>query len=212
MAPRNRARLAAALKYPLIPLGEESGLLVVLENDLRKTYRSQRVRACRVLCGGCGTKKIMTYGEFRLNKSCGCRRIAERSVETIWRDLLRNIVARGWESDLTLDQLKIISLLNCAYCGKEPSNIHRVKYRVDGVYKRRPDSSMEICYSGIDRVDSTKGYLSGNMVPCCFACNGVKSKLPLDDFMALIGRIRSHNPTAAGIRELAATLFTPDLA
>ncbi len=209
MAPRNRHRMVAALKYPLIPLGTKFGLLVVLENDRRKEYRSQRVRACRVRCDGCGTKKILTYGELRGggNKSCGCRRIKPPSLETIWKDLHRSIEARGRGFDLTLEELKIISLMDCAYCGKKPSNIRRVKYKVDGVYKRRSNPSLEIRYSGIDRIDSTKGYVLGNMVPCCFECNGVKSKLPLDDFIALIRRIHSHNPTASGIRSLAATLF-----
>lgn len=30
----------------------------------------------------------------------------------------------------------------------------------------------------IDRVDSTVGYIEGNCVPCCFACNTLKSFYP----------------------------------
>jgi hypothetical protein len=93
----------------------------------------------------------------------------------------------------------------CTYCGKEPSNVFYVKYRTKGQLSRVP--GMEIRYSGLDRVDSSKGYVHGNVVPCCGECNLLKNDGTLDEFFAHVERIQSHNPSVAGVLQLAATLF-----
>jgi hypothetical protein len=95
----------------------------------------------------------------------------------------------------------------CAYCGKKPSNIYRLSYVVGGKRQRYTAPEMEIHYSGIDRVDSTKGYIHGNVVPCCGECNAMKSALPLAGFLALVARIQSHKPSVDGVLHQAATLF-----
>jgi hypothetical protein len=43
--------------------------------------------------------------------------------------------------------------------------------------------------SGIDRLDSTKGYLFGNVVPCCYSCNIMKSILSVEDFFNQLKKI-----------------------
>ena len=203
-----RAKEVATVVHPLIPIGTEFGRWVVLENNLYKKFGTQTHRACRVRCQ-CGTQAIRTYGELRCGRSpsCGCKS-RERNLESIWKQLHGAIGRRGRDFHLTLPELKMISVLPCAYCGKEPSNVYRVKYKVDGVYQRIDNPSLEVRYSGIDRIDSTKDYVHGNVVPCCGGCNAMKSKLPLDKFLALIVRIHTHNPTVAKIHEQAATLFS----
>lgn len=195
--------------HPLIPIGTRFGRWEVLENNWYKDFNGQSHRACLVRCEcAAKTEAYRTYGELRCGRSPSCGCISrERSIETVWKDLLAKIARRGWECHLTLPQLKVISQLLCVYCGKEPSNKHRLKYKVGGKYQRGIAPEMEIRYSGLDRIDSTKGYVLGNLVPCCFQCNQVKSKLPLDEFLGLIARIQAHSPTVAGIREQAATLF-----
>lgn len=81
-----------------------------------------------------------------------------------------------------------------------------MKYKIDGKYQRIDDPSLTIRYSGLDRIDSSLGYTYGNVVPCCGECNGMKSNHSLDQFFVLLERIRAHNPTVAGVRELAASL------
>jgi hypothetical protein len=194
---------------PLFPIGKKFGRWRVIENDWYKAFKSQVMRACLVRCScSAQTEAYLTYGELRCGRSpsCGCKS-KQRDIETVWRDLLEKLRRRGWEFHLTLPQLKYVTQLNCAYCGKEPSNVYRLRYKVDGVHQRGVDPSMEVRWSGLDRIDSSKGYEYGNVVPCCGECNAMKSKLPLDVFLALVERIRSHNPTVAGIRQQAATLF-----
>ena len=199
------------LKYPLIPLGPyPHSRWEVLENDLYKSFGNQSTRACRVRCQ-CGTEAIRTYGELRCGRSPSCGCISrERHLDSVWRQLRNSLSRRDWEFHLTLSQLKVCvrPRLPCAYCGKEPSNIFRMKYKdVDGVYRRGVDPSMEIRWSGLDRVDSSLGYIHGNVVPCCGECNAMKSKLPLDEWFTLMARSQSHNPTVAGVHELAASLL-----
>lgn len=43
--------------------------------------------------------------------------------------------------------------------------------------------------SGIDRIDSSKGYITGNVLSCCWMCNRAKSNTSYDAFMAWIQRI-----------------------
>lgn len=68
--------------------------------------------------------------------------------------------------DLTFDEFKNMLSLNCSYC----------------------DSSSQMT---IDRIDSTKGYVYGNVQPCCFKCNHMKYVYTNDDFLAQIKRIYS---------------------
>jgi hypothetical protein len=46
--------------------------------------------------------------------------------------------------------------------------------------------------NGIDRIDSTKGYIGGNCVSCCKLCNSAKGDLSTDDFIEHILNIASY--------------------
>jgi hypothetical protein len=126
-------------------------------------------------------------------------------MDSVWNGLRHNVQRRGWDFHLTIPQLKRLSQLPCVYCGKGPSNVHRLGYVIGGKKVIAPE--MAIQYSGIDRIDSTKGYIPGNVVPCCWVCNRMKGTLPVDEFFALLERIREHNPTIEGVHKLAASLF-----
>jgi hypothetical protein len=196
-----------AARHALIPVGSEFGWLVVLKNDMKIGFKTGSVRACLVRCR-CGKEGVSPYGNLRRShcQSCGCK-AREHTLERVWNALYAHTRSRGREFHLTLPQFQLISKMNCFYCGKEPANIHRVRYKVGGVFQTGVDPSTEIRYSGLDRVDSSKGYVAGNLVPCCFGCNRMKSALPLDEFYAIMERIRLHGSTVAGIHEQAAAMF-----
>src|SRR5690606_11867568 len=67
---------------------------------------------------------------------------------------------------LSFAAFKRIVLNPCAYCGSPPSN----------VVQRRGG---RLRYTGIDRVDNKKGYLPGNVFPCCVTCNRAKGRMQL---------------------------------
>lgn len=197
------------LKFPPIPIGKVFGQWTVIENDVRERVNIARRsrRACRVRCE-CGNEGVVSYANLRKGVSASCgHKAKERDIESAWNKLLSGIKNRGWDFHLTLPQLKAIVKLPCAYCGREPSNLFRMNYKVDGIRKRDAYPEMDIRWSGLDRVDSSKGYVFANVVPCCAQCNAMKSKLGVEEFFELIGRIHAHNSTVLGIREIAANLL-----
>ena len=68
---------------------------------------------------------------------------------------------------ITEDEFNFLSKNNCYYCGKPGPN-------------------------GIDRVDNSKGYVTGNCVPCCKHCNYVKGALSVTDFKTWTERFVNH--------------------
>ncbi len=72
---------------------------------------------------------------------------------------------RNIKFELTKDKLKTIVLKPCAYCKSSEAG-----YYGEGA-------------GGIDRVDSTIGYLASNCVPCCYICNQMKLNYSKDDFI-----------------------------
>lgn len=199
------------LQVPLIPLGTTFGFWTVIENDLYKSSKKYTEHSCRVHCR-CGSESVIASRKLRdgtATRCLRCRPVAKRKPATTWKLLFNTYRQRarvtGREFHLSLPQLKFVSLLPCVYCGKEPSNLLRRKYVVDGVLDYAPE--MEIRYSGLDRIDSEKGYILGNVVPCCWQCNKIKSALPLDEFLALVDRIQRHGPTVEAVQSLAVSLF-----
>lgn len=55
-----------------------------------------------------------------------------------------------------------------------------------------PDKSTRSGLHGLDRVDNTKGYIMGNVVPCCPACNTMKGALDVEAFLCQVDKIYRH--------------------
>jgi hypothetical protein len=92
------------------------------------------------------------------------------------------------EFNLTIEEFKEITSNNCTYCGIEPLAISAIKrskkFEVIAytLYK----------YNGIDRIDSSEGYVQGNVAPCCKWCNRIKRERTVKDFKEHIDRIYKH--------------------
>ena len=50
-----------------------------------------------------------------------------------------------------------------------------------------------VCVNGIDRVDSSKGYVEDNVVSCCKYCNTAKNTMSRDEFFKWIKRVYEYN-------------------
>ena len=85
---------------------------------------------------------------------------------------------KGIPFTITEEEFKIITDKDCYYCGYPPSNKLN-NHRYNG----------SLPYSGIDRVDNSKGYETENCVPCCKWCNGMKSSLSTEQFLKHVRRI-----------------------
>lgn len=68
-----------------------------------------------------------------------------------------NAKIRKIEFELTLEEFKKIKNGKCYLCGEQAI--------------------------GVDRKDNSKGYIEGNMFPCCGMCNRMKNHFEFEDFL-----------------------------
>lgn len=85
--------------------------------------------------------------------------------------------------DLSLDQFAELVTKDCHYCGDAPSMLPR----------NRPPVPNDPKVNGVDRIDSSKGYYLGNVVPCCAICNRMKLDLSSAEFIAKIHQIAKRH-------------------
>lgn len=120
---------------------------------------------CRCDCG----EEVVRYRSSLVSgktTSCGCNRSKPRGEAAKNRALLiyRSSAAhRGLQWRLSAAYALRLFSQNCHYCGAPPSNVIKTKQGKGG-----------FIYSGIDRLDATRGYIAGNVVPCCRVCNVAK--------------------------------------
>jgi len=158
---------------------------------------------CRCDCGNeiVAPRKNLVDGSA---SSCGCARfgpykgyaMGEAAFKAVLRNYQAGAESRGLSWNLTDDDVRRLTSLDCHYCGVAPATIRR----------GRPNSG-DFVYNGIDRVDNTRGYEPGNVVPCCKTCNYSKSDMPYDEFLAWIVRLASFHffrPEVMPTRLLAA--------
>jgi hypothetical protein len=90
--------------------------------------------------------------------------------------------------DLTLKEFEEITSKNCFYCGIKPNNVSLTKASEDD----RRTKYRSYTYNGIDRIDSSMGYVKGNVVPCCKWCNIAKSNKSVEEFKGHIRKMYHH--------------------
>lgn len=86
--------------------------------------------------------------------------------------------------EFSLTREEYVKLINgkCYYCGEERVDTKKFenKRARQGL---APHFGKYLKCVGIDRVDSSKGYVSNNVVPCCAKCNRMKMDLAQKDFI-----------------------------
>jgi hypothetical protein len=182
-------------KISLIPGNKYNHLTIVKFHHflIRKNKRNYFYYLCKC---DCGKEKIIIKDSI-LNgdtKSCGCYHrkqngIAHRlkkGIASLHRlyDLYKiRAKSKHIVFNLTLNEFKIITSSNCYYCGTKPNQFfknHTGHYY--GTYK----------YNGLDRLDSNKGYIKNNIVPCCKYCNFAKNDLSINKFYNHIKKIYEY--------------------
>jgi hypothetical protein len=157
----------------------------------------------KLLCQcDCGTIKLIIKNKVKSGKikSCGCfnqemrkSRIKkmtqarqkyspkEASAIKIWKD-------RYSDGDLSFEQFKSLSILNCYYCNSEPNSKFNESYYDQRRSKDAKESGFFI-YNGLDRIDQSEPHHSNNVVPCCKQCNMCKRNMSQDEFIKFIEKI-----------------------
>lgn len=95
----------------------------------------------------------------------------KNSVAYRYVEYKKSAVARSINWGLSIEDFASFWNSHCFYCND----------KIQGV--------------GLDRIDSSKGYETGNVVACCTMCNRMKMNYPLEDWLA---KIRDIHMTTKG--------------
>lgn len=187
---RSGRELPNRIKLAVPRIGEVYGRLTVIGNG--KTGHNGKRRwlfRCQ-----CGTEKEqfahrVVSGEI---ESCGClMREAVSKANTKYADRLMKyrvcIInkykqhARKKNRPFLLTDDEFFALLSqpCAYCGRRDISNQRNGYG-------------GLAYNGVDRIDSSLGYIPENCVSCCRVCNVMKQQLTVAEFIAHLKLIIKH--------------------
>lgn len=158
----------------------------------------------------CGSEITKRPSQVKIGfpKSCGCktkelvdrsrdRRVKLPQGEAAFRELFRsykfNAEKRNYDFELSMDEFKSLTKQNCYYCGDVPSTTF---------YMRGSKINQgNYVYNGVDRLDNHKGYIQGNVVPCCGACNIMKGVSSLSKFLSKIENVyKKHSSTISLLR------------
>lgn len=141
------------------------------------TYGAGLSSRLKTQCGKCGAKPHLD----RLHEA---RRLdpGKAAKHATFLQTKRSAVIRsiGWQ--ITESEFHEIAQKPCHYCGTVQSNCKKGKYGLYGEYR----------YNGIDRMNSNRGYVAGNMVPCCWQCNRAKCNNSVEEFLSWARRLVQH--------------------
>ena len=147
--------------------------------------RNRPEHVYRKTCKTCGKRKFLSqYNMVKEGKYCAhCRdcynakaRVRPLTISKAIRERKRDARKRDISWGLSDQECEALLCGNSSYCGCQPSHNERVGKSING----------------IDRIDSTLGYLTGNVVSCCFRCNLMKRELTVEQFKAQIKAICTH--------------------
>ncbi len=174
--------------------GTRYGRLVVLRRGPNKVDVKGTKRGAAWVCQ-CDCGNIVTVSGHSLREgnttSCGCLRL-ERAIERVSKPvgiaaknraiavMKANATRRELPWELTEEETVTLMGKPCHYCGALPSNVSESR-------------NGSIQYSGIDRLDSSKGYIASNVVSCCYVCNNAKRTMSVDEFLAWVSRVYVHS-------------------
>lgn len=165
-------------------IGKRFGKLLITEY-IKRDYIQHTIGLVsrhfyKALCD-CGKEIVVDNGSLRYKndtmRSCGCfifeninkvrqdrlQRFGtnDSAINELFSSYKRGALKRRIEFCLSKKDFISFIFNNCFYCDKVPSN----KF----INKR-----CTLLYSGIDRVDNSKGYILNNCVTCCIECNQLK--------------------------------------
>lgn len=153
------------------------GRLVVI-----KRAESKQTAACWLCKCDCGAECVVRGGNLRTGSGC-LRRPPGAALRHLFANLRSRAKERGYKWALTREQFAHLTRQDCFYCGVEPRQIRRVETGRNG----KP-----YVYNGLDRVDNERGYVLGNVVPCCGDCNYAKRFRTPEEFEAWIHRVHER--------------------
>lgn len=171
-----------------IKVGDRFGKLTVL-SIYRDAKNRRYMSVCICDCGNTKSNVSIRNLQRQSATHCGCSTdysnmglpLGEAAFNSLVSTYKSN--ARNKELEFTLTNEECLTLFqgNCYFCGQIPSEKH-TKKNIKGSFT----------YSSIDRIDSSSGYISGNVASCCTACNYLKSNRSNTNFINHVKQIAKH--------------------
>jgi hypothetical protein len=169
--------------------GKKFGLLSVVSFSHSHVLPSGQKRAMWNVVCDCGSSNVISSSNLKVTTSCGCLKkeglnkkpFGIASFNAKYSQYVNSAKKRGFIFDLSKDQFRKIIEQPCFYCGQEKFTKTQQK-NCNGYFES----------NGVDRIDSNKGYLLDNCVPCCSVCNKMKLDLSVDKFYEHIEKILQH--------------------
>lgn len=173
-------------KYSL-PVGSTFGHWTILK------YTKPRFYLCRCVCGTIREVCRQTL-MHHTSPSCGCigneiRRSRGRAnalktnIGALWSMTKIKALRCGRVWKLSKKVYQSLIFQPCTYCGVLGTNFKRAA---------RKDAVGSFYYNGVDRLNSKKGYIRGNVTPCCKVCNRAKSDMTIYDFQSWLAQLVDH--------------------
>ena|ERR1700677_1245272 len=166
-------------------INQKFGCWKVLGEDRTLVQQKGRYKRFKLKCQcDCGYVGLVDYHNLKngqTTKCFNCRILPDLSASfnatlAQYKNAARK---RNLDWGLSSEQFKAICLQDCTYCGSKPSNCKTVKQCYG-----------EFIYSGVDRIDSSKGYTIENCTSCCKNCNFMKRALSVNEFLNHIKKIQ----------------------
>lgn len=179
--------------------GKVFGNLTVVSQALERGNRNQIKWNCNC---SCGNTHLVTGESLRegKSKSCGClkweptNKVKDRKraiLRVQYSQILKRHRKKNHTSNvISFDEYVSIVSDKCYYCGNEYSS--ELEDRVCWTKSKGLVSDTKIKVNGVDRLDSNKGYVAGNCVPCCKHCNTAKNTFTNEEFRDWVVRIYNH--------------------
>lgn len=184
------------------PVGTVFGHLTVIGYStipFAETQRNGAVTERRLVCRcSCGKEKCVLPKSLVCGAtiSCGCVGLKHRiaamriawklepgvaSMNAVYGKAKSQAAHRGLVWNITIDEFHRLAQGECHYCGSMASKSYTTK-----------SSGVPFVYNGIDRLDSTRGYVRDNVVACCKNCNYAKHKLSVEEFKEWLHRAATY--------------------
>lgn len=180
--------MARPRAYPAIEMGLIIGQLTVISEEEWRDKSNRLRRRFGVRCE-CGKEEFRTEAGLikRIYVRChdcilkrNTRDLHHRGVSRVYDSYKESARVRNLEFAILRDRLESLITDNCFYCSSEPSSKRLVQTKSGDEY---------FLYNGIDRIDSSLGYIEGNVVTCCQDCNYGKRTMSQEDFIAWARRV-----------------------
>ena len=171
-------------------------VIIAFTGKLKNVSHNKKSSVYLLRCG-CGNLFEKAVNHLRHKADCGCKTKSRRSqrrgsylphgiasFNELYSSYKNRAKYTNKEFTLTKEEFKKLTSSKCYYCGVEPSQKLKQSRIVeeDGFY----------IYNGIDRIDSSVGYVYGNCVSCCEICNKAKRDLSMETFKIWIKRLVNY--------------------